>query len=551
MGLMRILGQVFAGHDGGNASIWDRPGAWTVTGSPASSMTRSGVRVDHESAQTIAAYFGGVRNIAEDVAKVPLRVYERVDSGKREVPQHPAALLLAEPNKDMTRLSFRESLLAMCMHWGNGYAEIVRDGSDRPRAAHLVHPSRVSPRRLDSGDLVYDVRSDDMSLLSSGRRVDAVTLPSRDMIHVRGHGSDVLGVSILRAAAESLGIAIAAQKVAGGFFGNGMTPSGVFVHPDKLDDKARRNLREYLQQTYGGPDKAGSTLVLWGGMQYTRVGIPPAEAQLLEARLFQVQDIARWIRIPLSKIQENTHSTFSNTEQESISYVVDTLSSWASRIEQELERKLLDGPKYFIRHNLNALVRGDMRTRAEFYKTRFHLGSLSPDEIRELEDENTLNSDASRSYFLQSGMTTIDMIVEGRNLKTDTPAPDAEEETDEAAPEEEPSPEEDEDQAEAASPRAIVRLHVETVAERYITRHHRACNDKDRKMAKAFFATEELKMLESFRPLFAQLCTSNAIRESAAVHVVSQYCQQSANRGRPAWSVAAFTDQLMEALSHG
>ena len=245
--------------DGGSNSTFSRPEAWLVNALSGSARTTSGVRVSSENARQIAAVYASIRNISEDLAKIPLKVYERTDRGKLENTTTPAARVIATPNSDLTAFSFRESLTAMCLGWGNGYAEIVRDGSDRPRSLELIHPSRVRPKRTDDG-LIYEVRVNDVDMIGmTGFSGDYIPIPQRDMIHVRGHGDDILGRSVIREGAESMGIALAAQQTAGSFFGNGMKPSGVFVHPGDLNEKARTNLREHLSKTYGGSKNAGKT----------------------------------------------------------------------------------------------------------------------------------------------------------------------------------------------------------------------------------------------------------------------------------------------------
>ena len=411
--LGKLVG-LFAGHNTGEESVWDRPSAWLPFGAVASPATRSGIRITRSNASTVPAFFAGVRAISEDMAKVPLRVMEKRDGDRIERPDHFAAKLLQSPNDDITRFSFRESLVANAILWGNGYAEIVRDGANRPKQAHLIHPSRVTPERTDNG-VIYKVRSDDGTGLRS--TVQGIEIPARDIIHIRAHGDDLIGISSLAAGAEALGIAIAAQNAAGGFFGNGMQPGGVFVHPGNLGPKEREGLREYLHKTYGGSQNAGKNLILWGGIEYKQVGMPPKDAQLLEAREFQIDEIARILRIPLTKLQKPDKATYSNTEQEGIAYVVDCLTSWASRVEQEFERKLTgNDPNLTIRHQLNALVRGDMKMRGEFYRLLVNIGAMSPDEVRAKEEMNAIGTEASRSYFMQSNMTTIDSIAAGQNL---------------------------------------------------------------------------------------------------------------------------------------
>ena len=549
--MTRMVANLFMGE---GSSTFERPSAWLVNALGGSSATKSGVNVSADNAQQIAAVYAAIRNISEDLAKIPLKVFERTDSGKIENTTTPAARVIIRPNADLTAMSFRESLVAFALGRGNGLAEIVRDGSDRPRSLELIHPSRAKPHRTEEG-LFYRVLVNDLDMIGlTGAHGDFIDIPQRDMIHVRGHGEDVWGKSVIRLGAESMGIALAAQQTAASFFGNGMSPSGVFTHPQDLNEKARTNLREWLKTTYGGSKNAGKQMVLWGGMTYSQISVNPDDAQLMESRLFQTQEIARWFRIPLSKIQENTHSTYSNSEQESLAYIVDTLHAWSVRIEQEFQRKLFlpSDTKHFVRHKLQALMRGDMKTRGEFYKTLFNTGAVTPDQIREFEDMNTLNTGASGATYLQSGMTTIDLIYEGNNIKNaDVPREtDDDESGDEETDQEESGVDNDESGSKAEVPQGM-KAAMSGLVERCLTRQHRACATSQKKSpekhaawAAQFFMDERAIMRQALTPVIDDIVTNSG----DAMNMIDDYCIKSAKAGQPSMSVTEFTEQLLEAM---
>ncbi len=369
------------------------PTAW-LTNWALGSVTQAGLRVNAQSAMGLSTYYACLRNISEDVGKLPLLTYQRLEPrGKRRLPQHWAYPLLHDaPNDDMTAMTFREVLTHHALAWGNGYAEIVRTGRGQPAALYPIHPSRVVLRRDDQRRLVYDIYGTDGIYAAAGINAQVVRLPQEDVLHVKGLGSDGYeGYSIVRLAAESLGLTLAAQTFGATFFGSGASLGGVLEHPKTLSPEGQKLLRESWQAVYGGPFNAGKTAILEEGMKYTRLGIPPEEAQFLETRLFQVPEICRWFRMPPHKCQHLDNAHYNNVEQQNIEYVTDTLMPWFVRWEQELKRKLFaDEPEVFAEHLILGLLRGDQAARAAYFKTRFEIATLSPDDIREIENENPL-----------------------------------------------------------------------------------------------------------------------------------------------------------------
>lgn len=388
------------------------PSAWLLDWSRGRATT-AGLSVSPQGALAIAAYYACLRTIAEDVGKLPLLVYRRLSPrGKERATEHPLYNLLHNaPNSDMTAMTFREVLTHHAVGWGNGYAEIVTDGRGEVSALYPIHPSRVALRRDDQGGVVYDVYGETVLGARDVGRV--VRLPSENVLHIKGLGADGLsGYSVAQLAAESLGLSLAAQTFGAAFFGNGTALGGVLEHPGTLSDTAVAHLRESWQTRYGGPENANKPAILEEGMKWTRLGIPPDEAQFLETRQFQVREVARWFRMPPHKIQDLTEATFSNIEQQSIEYVTDTLMPWLVRWEQELRRKLFARePDIFAEHLVLGLLRGDQAARAAYYKDLFNVGALSPNDIRELENENPIPGRAGDRYYIQMNMTTLDTVA--------------------------------------------------------------------------------------------------------------------------------------------
>lgn len=377
------------------------PTAWLSNW--AGGSAHAGIFVSPESAMTLSVYYACLRNISEDIGKLPLMVYRRLDPrGKQRLPNDPRYTLLHDaPNPDMTAMTFRETLTHHAMAWGNGYAEIERSGDGREVVALWpIHPSRVTVRwSQELNQLVYDVYG---TLTLEGKlMLKPMRLRQGAVLHLKGLGSEgYQGYSVVALAAESLGVGLAAQRFGASFFGNNASLGGLLEHPGTISEVAQRNLRQSWQELYSGPGSVGKTAVLEEGMKFTKLGVPPDEAQFLETRQFQTSDICRWFRMPPHKVQDLERGTWGNLEQQNLEYVTDTLTPWCVRWEQELKRKLFPEPDIFAEYLMLGLLRGDQAARGAYYQVRFNLGTLSQDDIRELENENPLPDGLGTHYFI-------------------------------------------------------------------------------------------------------------------------------------------------------
>jgi len=384
--------------------------AWTP-GAGFQRQTRSGETVSHSRAMTYSTWFACIRNIAEDIGKLPLELFEVLDNGgKNKARSHPLyRLLKLAPNDEMAASVLWELVTGWGVGWGNGYLEIERDAAGNPVSLWPIHPSRCSLHRVD-GRIVLDVwSSNDMGNYGVAR------LDYADVFHLRGFGDDPLcGLSVARLAAESIGFALAAQTYGATFFANGATPSMLLIHPGKLSSEGQTNLRESWKKRLTGNNKGG-VAVLQEGIKAERMSIPPEEAQFLETRQFQVAEIARWFRMPPHMVQDLSRSTNNNIEHQGIEYTTQALSPWMNRIQQECERKLLnsrDWDRYDVKFNDKALMRGDSKARADYYRTMISTGVMTPNEARAAED---LNPDASKGadrLYIQGAMMTLDQVAD-------------------------------------------------------------------------------------------------------------------------------------------
>lgn len=368
--------------------------------------THSGITVTEHTATNFAAVWAAVRVISEDVATVPLFLYRRLDGGGKEraVDRRLYRLLHDEPNPEMSAVTFRETLTAHTLTWGNGYAEIERNGLNEPIALWPIPPDRVRPDRTRvEPQLIYRVMRED------GREV---ILTTNQMLHIPGLSFDgVKGYSVIAKARESLGAAIAAERFGASFFGKGGRPGVVLEHPKALSDPAKDYIRKSWRDMFGGPEKSHEIAVLEEGMKLHDFGIPPEDMQFLQVRKFSVTEVARWFRVKPSKIADLERATFSNIEHEYIDHVVSTLRPWYVRWEQELSRKLipsLERRLFFFEHLIDALLRGDAQARSAALQVQFMNGALSDDEWREIENRNPLPDGLGKTFFVPANMQTIE-----------------------------------------------------------------------------------------------------------------------------------------------
>ena len=298
----------------------------------------SGKRVNERSAMQMTAVYSCVRILSEAVASLPLHVYKYTETGTAKATEHPLYTILHdEPNPEMTSFVFRETLMTHLLLWGNAYAQIIRNGRGEVIALYPLMPNRMTVDRDEHGRLYYEYkRSNDDAPIN---KKSTVRLSPSDVLHIPGLGFDgLVGYSPIAMAKNAIGLAIATEEYGSKFFANGAAPSGVLEHPGTLKDPAR--IRESWQQTFGGSANSNKIAVLEEGMKYTPISISPEQAQFLETRKFQINEIARIFRVPPHMIGDLEKSSFYNIEQQSLEFVKYTLDPWVSRWEQSIARSL-------------------------------------------------------------------------------------------------------------------------------------------------------------------------------------------------------------------
>ena len=365
----------------------------------------SGKTVTERSAMQMTAVYSCVRILAEAIAGLPLHLYTyKEDGGKEKAIGHPLYLLLHdEPNPEMSSFVFRETLMTHLLLWGNAYAQIIRNGKGEVVALYPLMPNRMTVDRDSSGQLFYSyqMNNSDAPTMKAG----TVILKPSDVLHIPGLGFDgLVGYSPIAMAKNAIGLAIATEEYGAKFFANGATPGGLLEYPGTVKDPDR--VRESWNKGFSGSQNAGKVAILEEGMKYTPISIAPEQAQFLETRKFQINEIARIFRVPPHMVGDLEKSSFSNIEQQSLEFVKYTLDPWVVRWEQSLSRALFtpeEKKKYFVKFNVEGLLRGDYQSRMNGYATARQNGWMSANDIRELENLDRIPAEEGGDLYLING----------------------------------------------------------------------------------------------------------------------------------------------------
>jgi len=332
------------------------------------------VRVTEATAYNFSAYFNGVDIISGQVAALPRLLYRRVgDEDRERANGHPVYKLLVEqPNEDMVPFLFWQTFMAHVLTWGNAYAEIEFDKAMRPIGLWPIDPPSMQPI-IRNGRLRY---------LYQGQK----ELEAEDVFHVPGLGFDGRrGYSVVAMARQSLGLGLAAEQFGGQFFGNGAWPGIVLEHPGELSKEAQERLVASWNARAKGPNKTHSTIVLEENMTAQKIGIPPEDAQFLETREFQVEEIARWLNLPPHKLKVKVgERPGGNLEASQLEFLTDCLRPWLIRVEQEANRKLIPKAQrgtYYVEHLVDSMLRVDSPGRMDSYETLVGLGVMTPEQV--------------------------------------------------------------------------------------------------------------------------------------------------------------------------
>lgn len=365
----------------------------------AASQSIAGVNVSADTALKLSTVWACVTLLAETVATLPLVVYQQASDGKQRATNHPLySVLHDQPNQTQTAFEFWLMMMAHLLLRGNAYAFILPGARGFADQLEPIHPDAVAVEKLENGRLRYLVQQKD------GTRKPYT---QDDIFHLRGLSLDgVTGVSVIRYARDTVGLGMAAEHYGSRFFRNDSRPGGVLQTDKKLTPDAANRLKVGWESAHSGGNQH-RVAVLEEGMKWQQIAIAPQDAQYLETREFQAEDVCRWFRVPPHMVGLTSKATSwgSGIEQMSIGFVTYTLLPWLVRIKQAISRDLiLATDRYFADFVIEGLLRGNITDRYTAYATGVQWGWLSPNEIRRLENMNARpNGD---SYLTPLNMTT-------------------------------------------------------------------------------------------------------------------------------------------------
>lgn len=368
--------------------------------------TTGGEYVDAETSIKVSAVWACLSYLSRSVAQLPWRVMLETQVGSDEARTHPVSRLLRQrPNSEIGPFAFKETMVWWAALHGNAVAEIQFDGRGVPVGLWPIHPNRVTfDRNRETGELVYRIWNEGIAVAE---------LRADQVFHLRGFGYGPIGIDVVSYAAESIGWARATELFGSAYFGEGMSPSGIFKTKGTLKADGLTALKNEVKSVFQGSKKAHRTLFLDSDMEYQRLAIDPASSQLLEIRQHQVEEICRWFGVPPHKVMHLLRATFSNIEHQSIEVVVDSITPWCKRLEEEADYKLfgLNRQGYYTKLDVKGLLRGDFKTRTEGYKVLREMGVLNVNEIRLLEDMNPIGPDGDKR-IVPMNMTTLERLGE-------------------------------------------------------------------------------------------------------------------------------------------
>ena len=389
----------------------DKPWQWPSLAAYFGTSTQAGVKVNEMRSLQLSAVYACVRLISTSIGMLPLSLHQDTGGGNSRVASDKVLnkLLLKTPNSEMTAYTFKQTMMANVLLWGNAYAEKIIDGAGQVVELWPLNPASMQVS-LIKGKRSYDYKDAD------GKEI---TFRSNQIFHVPGLSFNGLtGMTPIAAMRNELGLGLALQDYGSKFFANGTHMGGALKHPGKLGEKARLHLKEDLETSFAGSGNAGKTIILEEGMEFMKFGMPADDAQFIESRKFQLEEIARYYGVQLHMIQNLDKATNNNIEQQSIEFKTYALGPWVATWEQEIFRSLLttkeQDQKYFGKFNLNALMRGDYKTRMEGYRTGVQMGLYNLDEVRALEDLNPIGEEKGGDiHWVNSAMIPIDKQMEG------------------------------------------------------------------------------------------------------------------------------------------
>ena len=377
------------------ASGWTSPLWWGDVGNSV-----AGVAVGPETALKLSTVYACVGLLSETIASLPLVVYRYLENeqGRERARNHPLYTVLHDqPNETQTAIDFVQMMQAHALLRGSGYAEIVAGARGFADQLKPLHPDNVQKEKLSNGSIRYRVRDE-----QGHPRV----LNSDSIFEVGGLSLDGWNtVSVVAYARDSFGHTLATEQYGGRFFRNNSRPGGVLQTDAKLSkDAAQRIGRDWESFHSGGNQHR--VAVLEQGLKWQAVGITPEEAQFLQTRELNAEEVCRWFRVPPHMVGLTSKATSWGTgiEEMTIGFLTYTLRPWLTRWRQAIRRDLILAPeRYFVDFVVEELLRGDIKSRYDAYAIARQWGWMSVNEIRQKENMNAVTG--GDAYLTPLNMT--------------------------------------------------------------------------------------------------------------------------------------------------
>lgn len=370
----------------------------------------SGVVVNKQTAMSFSAVWNAVRILSESVAQLPLHIYQRNANGDRDVLFNHKLydIVHSKPNNYQTKYLFMQKIMYEICIYGNSYVYIERTNGGIPTALYCMDANEIDVIKKD--DAIFYVN-----------HKDGHTYSSEEVMHFRGLSTDgIKGMSPIDQCSNSIGWGIAVEAFGNSFFRNGAKLSGILQTDRTMTEEAIGRLRNSFNQNYSSIQDSLQTMVLEEGLKFNPVSISNEQAQFLASRTFAVEEVARVFNIPPHMLKDLSKSSFNNIEMQSQEFVTYTLMPYLSNIEAEMNTKLFkesERGKVYVEFNVNGLLRGSVKDRAEYYRTMLNIGAMTINEIRQKENMNSVKE--GDELWMQINMTTVDKIVN----QSETPIP--------------------------------------------------------------------------------------------------------------------------------
>mgnify|MGYP003630332553 FL=1 len=364
----------------------------------------SGIPVNNDTALTFSAVWAAIRILSESVAQLPISLIEREENGdKINRTNHPLYNLLHnKPNEYITYFSFIQKIMVdLCLN-GNSYVKIERNGAGRPVALYPIDFDNIEIREYE--DKYYYFNSE------TGEAIEY-----EEMLHFKTMSQDgMIGLSPIDTCANSISWGLGLEAYGNSYFSNGAKVSGVLETDRALSTEAVDRLRNSFDNNYSKIGDSNKTLILEEGLKFNSISMSNEASQFLASRQFSIEEVCRIFNVPPHMLADLSKSSFSNIQEQSREFVQYSLQPYLSMIEQEMTNKLFkknETGKLFVEFNVNALLRGNPKDRAEYYRTMLNIGAISINEIRQKENMNRVEE--GDSLFMQLNMTTVDKIASG------------------------------------------------------------------------------------------------------------------------------------------